>query len=279
MNTSTLGRGLNSLIPPAPGAGGDDGERVLQLDVDSISPNTQQPRQQFDHEALEDLINSIKQHGIIQPLVVVKHGDGYQLIAGERRLRAAKTLGKKKVPAVVRSASEQEKLELALVENVQRQNLNPIDKAVGYQRLMDEFSMTQEAVAKKVGQSRAAVANAVRMLTLSEEMQKALAEEKITEGHAKILLGVKDENKRQRLFDDIVKNNMTVRTAASQAKGTTVATHTRTPADPNMTAQQERLQEALGTKVRIDKKGNRGSIKIEFYSLEELKEIIKKIVS
>ncbi len=282
MTTSTLGRGLNSLIPPAPGTStGDDGERVLQIAVEDIKPNPHQPRQQFDHDALEELVSSIKEHGIIQPLVVIKQGSGYQLIAGERRFRAAQTLGKKKVPAVVRTASDQEQLELALVENVQRQNLNPIDKAIGYQRLVDEFSLTQEAVAKKVGQSRAAVANALRLLQLPESMQEALADGRLTEGHAKVLLSVKNESERERLFQDIIKHKLTVRVAEGQAsRSTTVRTHTRhSGGDPNLVAQEDRLREALGTKVSLKRSGKQGTITIHFYSSEELGEIIRKITS
>lgn len=281
MTTSTLGRGLNSLIPPMPGtASGDDGERVLQIPIDDIKPNPQQPRQQFDHDALEDLISSIKAHGIIQPLIVIKHGSGYQLIAGERRFRAARTLGKKKVPVIVRSATEQQQLEIALVENVQRQNLNPIDKAIGYQRLIDEFSMTQEAVAQKVGQSRAAVANALRLLQLPQFMMESLADGRLTEGHAKALLSIKNEAERERLFQEIIKNKLTVRVAEGKARRSTpVRAHTRHSTDPNVAAQEDRLREALGTKVSLKRTGTAGTITIYFYSPEELGEIIRKITS
>ena len=206
MAKRSLGRGLSSLIPPkgvsisaTQEAGSkDSGERISEVSVDQIKANPHQPRQQFDRESLEDLINSIKVHGILQPLVVVKVQGGYELIAGERRLRAAKTLELSRVPVVVRTASEQEKLELALVENVQRQNLNPIEKASGYQLLVDEFSLTQEEVSKKVGQSRAAVANTLRLLSLPATIQNAISEGELTEGHAKVLLSVSSDRDREK---------------------------------------------------------------------------------
>ncbi|MBI5037707.1 MAG: ParB/RepB/Spo0J family partition protein [Candidatus Kerfeldbacteria bacterium] len=281
MTSTTLGRGLSSLIPPMPGQSGSaGGEQVLQIPIDQIKPNPQQPRHQFDHDALDDLIQSIKTHGIIQPLVVIRVGSGYQLIAGERRLRAAKMLDKQKVPAVVRSASEQQQLELALVENVQRQNLNPIDKAIGYQRLIDEFSMTQEAVAKQVGQSRAAVANAVRLLALPQPMRDALADGRLTEGHAKVLLSVKTDTERERIFQDILQNKLTVRGAETHVRTTTVHGHTRrAQTDPNLKASEEALEEKLGTKVQLKRTGSSGTITIHFYSREELDQIIRTITS
>ncbi len=285
MSTSTLGRGLSSLIPLKSIKESLDNkdsvglkERVYEVEVDKIQPNPRQPRQNFDRALLEDLINSIKVHGIIQPLVVFESSDGYQLITGERRLRAAKMLGLKKVPVVVRNASEQEKLELALVENVQRQNLNPIERAYGYQGLVDEFNLTQEEVAKKVGQSRAAVANTLRLLSLPDEIQKALQEEKITEGHAKALLGIVTSEERRRLFKEILKNKLSVRLAESQARKVTVRKHIRHKTiDPNLHEKEELLQESLGTKVEIKKKGGQGTITVHFYSAEELQEIISKI--
>jgi len=285
MNKSTLGRGLSSLISPKSikenleekGIGGP-GDQIEKAEVDKIQPNPHQPRQNFDRDSLEDLINSVKIHGIIQPLVALKVGDRYQLITGERRLRAAKILGLKKVPVMVRSASEQEKLELALVENVQRLNLNPIERAYGFQRLIDEFNLKQEEVARKVGQSRAAVANTLRLLTLPIEMQQALQAGKLTEGHAKALLGVKSESDRHKLFKEILRNKLNVRLAESQARKVTVRKHARRISkDPNLQEKEELLQESLGTRVEINKKGQQGTINIHFYSGEELQEIIRKI--
>ena len=253
-------------------------EKIVMLDVNVIQGNPHQPRKDFNSLYLDDLINSIKVHGIIQPLVVAQTPAGYQLVVGERRLRAAKALSMKKVPVVVRSVSEQEKLELALVENVQRQDLNPIERSWGYKRLIDEFNFTQEEMGKKVGQSRAAVTNSLRLLTLPEEMQKALTEGRITEGHAKVLLGVKSEQERDRLFREIMRHNLTVRDA-EKARNVVVKKHLRRISkDPKLEAQEQKLREVLGTKVIINKRGQRGQIMIEFYSEDELNEIIKNII-
>ncbi len=285
MPDNILGRGLGSLIPPkrikqdledknlAPLTSADS-----SLAIDLILPNPQQPRHEFDRASMEDLVNSIKEHGIIQPLVVVQSADGYHLIAGERRLRAAKILGLKKVPVVFRSASEQQKLELALVENVQRQNLNPIERAYGYQRLVNEFNLTQLEVAKKVGQSRAAVANTLRLIGLPAAIQTALQQGTITEGHAKVLLSVKSSEEQDRLFKQIARGGLTVRTAEHQAQKISGRKQPRRRSqDPNMTEKEETLQQALGTKVEIRRAGQQGTVVVYFYSKEELDEIIKKI--
>lgn len=284
----SLGRGLGSLIPPKSVSSSvtqeadsiDSGERILEVSVDQIKTNPHQPRQQFDRESLEGLINSIKVHGIVQPLVVVKIQGGHELIAGERRLRAAKMLGLKRVPVVVRTASEQEKLELALVENVQRQDLNPIEKASGYQLLVDEFNLTQEEVGNKVGQSRAAVANTLRLLSLPATIQNAISEGELTEGHAKVLLSVSSDRDREKLFKEILNTKLSVRATEGKVKKSTVRKHTRrTSKDPNLLEKEEQLQATLGTRVEIVKKGNSGHVMIHFYSGEELQEIINKINS
>lgn len=283
MASSTLGRGLESLIPGKRGTaasmqGAPSGDRIREVPVMSIHPNPHQPREAIAHGTLEELTSSIKEHGIIQPLVVVVEGDGYQLIAGERRLRAAKVLGLKQVPVVIRTATEQQQLELAIVENVQRVNLNPIEKANGYQRLMEEFTLTQEEVAQKVGQSRSAVANALRLLTLPPEMQRALQEEKMTEGHAKVLLGVQSATERTRIFNEIVKNSLSVRRTEAQAKTVSVRRHIRRVSqDPNLAEKENNLQAVLGTKVEIRQKGDQGTVTIHYYSPEELQEIIRTI--
>jgi len=283
---ASLGRGLAALIPSKIDKDLVEtkeilgpSEKIIMLDVNAIQSNPHQPRKDFDRAYLEDLMSSIKVHGIIQPLVVAKTPAGYQLVVGERRLRAAKFLSMRKVPAIMRSVSEQEKLELALVENVQRQNLNPIERAWGYKRLIDEFNLTQEEVAKKVGQSRAGVTNSLRLLTLPEEMQKALTEGRITEGHAKVLLGVKTEQEMDRLFREILRHNLTVRDTESARKVVVKRHLRRITKDPQLEVQEQKLRETLATKVSINKHGQRGQIMIEFYSDDELKEIIKKIIS
>lgn len=285
MSTSTLGRGLNSLIPSKKikeeieeKISGKH-ENILELETDLIKPNPHQPRKSFDRDMLEDLINSIKIHGIIQPLVVYKEGNQYNLIAGERRHRAAKVIGLEKVPVVIRTATDQEKLELAIVENIQRQNLNPIEKAIGYKKLADDFNMTQEEVSKKVGQSRVAVTNSLRLLTLSSEIQEALKDGKITEGHAKVILSAESPQAQKNIFKDIISNKLSVRKAEAKVQKVKVRNHSRIIAssDPNLTAKQDILQESLGTKVEIKENDGQGTITIHYYSKEELNEIIRKI--
>jgi ParB family transcriptional regulator, chromosome partitioning protein len=285
MSKSTLGRGLSSLIPSRSDdqdksvSGSTPQDRIHEIGVERIQPNSHQPRQNFDRESLDGLIDSIKVHGIIQPLIVLETRGEYQLIAGERRLRAAKLLGLKKVPVIVRSATNLEKLELAIVENIQRQNLNPMERARAYQRLIDEFNLTQEEVAQKVGQSRAAVTNTLRLLHLPPEMQAAIYDGKITEGHAKVLLGVASDEERVRIFKEILKNNLSVRLTEAQAKKVSVKKHLRLlRKDANLREKEEQLQEALGTKVEIKKSGQQGAILVHFYSGEELLEIIRKII-
>lgn len=285
-----LGRGLGSLIPKKIASEvisednksilfGHASDNVMQIPVDAISVNPLQPRQVFDHEGLEELIESIKIHGIIQPLIVSRTSEGYELIAGERRLRAAKTIGLSSVPALVREVKEQEKLELALIENVQRRNLNPIEKGVAYQRLGNEFNLTQEEVAKKMGVSRAAIANTIRLLDLPEEVQKAVAENAITEGHAKVIAGLETESEQLDFLKKILQYNFTVRDAEAEKRRFEKKTvsHHRQFKDPILEEKEDRLRGKLNTKVSIKKKGERGQIIIDFYSDEELDAIVRGI--
>ncbi|PIT90330.1 MAG: hypothetical protein COU22_02735 [Candidatus Komeilibacteria bacterium CG10_big_fil_rev_8_21_14_0_10_41_13] len=289
-----LGRGLNSLIPnkinntlnEEQSAGGqindaDRQEKVWQIEVDKIAANPLQPRQTFDHADLEDLVNSIKKHGILQPLIVVKAGSGnYQLIAGERRLRAAKISEFKTVPCLIKDVEELQQLEMALIENVQRANLNPIEEAVAYQKLIDDFSLTQEEVASRVGKKRTTIANALRLLDLPDEVQSALRENKISVGHAKVILSAETETARLDILKQILKFNLTVRGAEGEVKKTQVKSHSRSVSkDPEIQEKEDLLRKALGTKVKVNKKGPSGQITIEFYSAEELNEIIQRIIS
>jgi len=284
LKPSGLGRGLSALIPnkikpevlPEDSALRPKEEKVLQIAVNEIKTNPQQPRADFSHESLEDLINSIKEHGILQPLIVTQTVAGYQLIVGERRLRAAKILEQATVPAIVREAQEQQQLELALVENLQRKDLNPIEEAVAYQRLIDEFSLTQEAVAKRVGKNRAVVANILRLLYLPTEIQKALIEGKINYSTARVIVGLPAEQ-RLDFFAKVLKNDLTVRAVEGQAKKIAVRKHFRQAQDPQIKAWEEALERSLQTKVVIKKSGATGQIIIEFYSAEELAELLKKL--
>ena len=285
-----LGRGLGSLIPNKKIAeniiskdnrgiiGEDFKNKVLEVPVELVEVNPHQPRQVFDHAELEELIESIKQHGIIQPLIVTKTEDGYQLIAGERRLRSAKIIGLNTVPVLVREAGEQEKLELSLIENIQRKNLNPIEKAYSYQRLMDEFNLSQEASAKKLGINRSVLANTVRFLELPEDVQKALASGDITEGHAKVIAGLDSEKEQLDFLKKISQYNFTVRDAEKQIRKTRSKTTTRAVKSPELEEKEDLLRSKLNTKVFIKKNGKKGQIMIDFYSDEEMNYIISEII-
>jgi len=286
-----LGRGLGSLIPKKAVTeaiseknkdilADDNGEKILQIPTNSIEPNPQQPRQVFNHQDLEELIESIKKYGIIQPLVVSKSGEGYQLIAGERRWRSAKIIGLATVPSILREASEQEKLELALIENIQRRDLNPIERAIAYQKLMDEFNLNQEEVAEKMGVSRSGVANTLRFLDLPEEVQKALADEKITEGHAKVIAGLPTEKDKLEFLNKVLQYNFTVRDAERESRQISKKAHNyrRPSKDVFVEEKEDLLRTNLNTKVNIKKQGEAGQIVIDFYSAEELDSIVNRIV-
>ncbi len=252
--------------------------QVLEIEIDKIIANPYQPRVKFDEGKLEELSQSIKSHGIIQPLVVSQNGSQFELIAGERRLQASKIAGLKKIPAVIRKVKDKEKLELALAENVQRHNLNPIEEAKAYHKMEEEFQMNQEEIARKIGKSRSAIANKMRLLKLPIEVQKSLIEEDITEGHAKAILSIDNTEKQRALLNLILKSNLTVRQTEDKSKEVSVKSHRRKiQSDPELKELENKLMEFLGTKVRINKSGDGGKITIEYYSEEELNGILEKI--
>jgi ParB family chromosome partitioning protein len=295
-----LGRGLASLIPQknlkkndgstnAPQAVFQNtrtesnavGKKEIQeVEISRIVPNTQQPRFNFDPEKLAELANSIKYHGIIQPLVVNKKGEQFEIIAGERRYQASKIAGLTKVPVIVREAEEKEKLELAIVENVQRHDLNSLEEAKAYKKLIDDYQMSQEEVADRMGKSRSAVANKVRLLGLPVEIQRALVSGKITEGHAKAILAITTPEKQRALFEMILKDNLTVRQVEGKVQEISVRSHNRVVnVDPEIKNLENKLIGALGTKVKITKSGKGGRIIIDYYSQEDLDSVLNKIVS
>lgn len=282
MMKPALGRGLGSLIPHKqtlteqviPEAR----HEVLDLDVGQIVENPRQPRTHFSPSELEDLISSIQEHGILQPLIVTRHGSGYELIAGERRLRAARTLGLKTVPAIVRDASEQQKLELALIENIQRQDLNAVEEAVAYRALIDEFNLTQDQVAKRVGKSRSNVANILRLLELPEEMLVALRDGRITKSHARTLLSQEDSTKQRALFAQMLEGGMSVHEAEARVVSKKASKRGVTAKDPNVAAHEKRLREVLGTRVDISESGGKGKITIAFYSREEFLNLLDRLI-
>jgi len=254
------------------------GNNVQDIEILRIVPNPHQPRLNFDQEKLQELADSIKEHGVIQPIVATKEGNQYEIIAGERRFQASKLAGLKTVPVIIREANEQQKLELAIIENIQRHNLNPIEEAKSYLKLENDFDISQEEVALKVGKSRSAVANKTRLLKLPVEIQKALIEEKITEGHAKAILALENPEKQRALFEIIIKNNLTVRQTEDKTKEVSVKNHKRMVSVDSETKEViNRLTGALGTKVKISKSGDKGKILIDFYSQEELNDIVEKI--
>lgn len=280
-----LGRGLSALIPklvspkvvpPTSPVAAPAPDQIHQVPPELIAPNPHQPRQDFDHEGMEELIASIQQHGIIQPLVVTRVGGGYQLIAGERRLRAAKIVQLATVPVLVRDVERQQQLELALIENIQRQNLNPVEEAVAYQRLVAEFNLTQEALAERLGKSRSGITNTLRLLNLSEEIQQAVVAGKISAGTARVIAGVPAEQ-QGKLFKRALKQNWTVRAVEAAARVVNVRRYRRRIADPQVRTYEEQLELALGTKVRIKKAGSAGHIAVEFFSDEELASLVGKL--
>lgn len=288
MARSGLGKGLGALIgPPAAAAKSDaaeSGERVHQISLGSILPSPLQPRKDFQREALQELIDSIRQHGIIQPLIVRQAGARFELIAGERRWRAAQELGLATVPAIVRTASDLQVLELSLIENLQRADLNPIEEAQGYARLANEFGMRQEDIAVKVGRSRAAVANALRLLDLHPQVQVWLAQNLLSVGHAKVLLALKQPEEQLLCAETVLRRNATVRyTERLVARQLGIVRgrrrSRRASADVNTTATaveelQNRLQQHLATHVTIHHGERRGRIEIEYYGSDDLQRIV-----
>lgn len=273
-----LGRGLDSLIPTAKVEEtiGFRSADVVEVDVSQISPNPHQPRHTFDEDALVELADSIKEHGIIQPLIVSKKGDRYELIAGERRLRAAKIVNLLTVPVIVRTYSEQQKLEVAIIENIQRYDLNPLEEAMTFQRLVDDFNLTQEEVARKMGKSRSAIANTLRLLNLPVEIKRGLVDRKITEGHARAILSVESPKKQIALYEEIINQKLNVRTVEAKAKEVSKKP-LRSIGGGIYSDIEGQMRDSIGTKVKIIPQGKGGKIVIDFYSDEELERIINQI--
>lgn len=254
-----------------------DRSKVLDLNPDQIGINPMQPRKNFNEHNLNELAESIRQYGIIQPLIVTQTNGKYELIAGERRLRAAKILGMQSVPAIIRQAGEQQKLELALVENLQREDLNPIETAIAYRKLLDEFNLSQDQLAEKVGKSRPVITNTLRFLNLPSEIQEALIEGKITEGHAKVIAGLESEIQQLSLYNKILLNKMSVDRSISETRnmgGTKMARIKINYADKD---KEFAFRQFFGTKAEVRRRGRGGEIIIYFYSDEDLEEIVNKI--
>jgi len=304
MTKPVLGRGLSALLAgsaatfkPAPGgvavpvpmppeASADNRERVERLRIVLIQPSTLQPRKDFPAESLRELADSIKAQGILQPLIVRPRGGGYELIAGERRWRAAQALGLTEVPAIVREADDRMVLEIMLIENLQRENLNPIEEAQGYQQLLTQFELTQEQAAEKVGKSRAVVANSLRLLKLSPEIQLHLRVGRLSVGHAKVILGLEGEAEQNLAVERVLRGGLNVRqteelVARIQDRGVSgpgqeaVHHRGRFVRDAHIVALENRLQEHFGTKVSLRYRRGRGLVELRFFSDAELERILE----
>ena len=271
-----LGRGLDALISSANTL--NEGRSIVEIRLNEVEPNIEQPRKVFDQEKLETLAESIKEHGVVQPIIVRKEGSRYIIVAGERRWRASKLAGLKTIPVIIKDLSTREVMEIALIENLQREDLNPIEEAEAYQKLMEEYEMTQEEVAKIVGKSRAAIANSVRLLTLTNEIKEMLLDGRITSGHARTLITIPDMERQNELAKEIVEKNLSVREieklAALENKKSTPRKKPISKNNIEVTNLEEKLRTAYGTKINLVRGKNKGKIVFEYYSNDEFDRII-----
>lgn len=289
MARKALGRGLDALLPPAaapalpPGIIATNDQpagAITEVDIDRVRPNPRQPRESFNEEALDSMAASLRERGMLQPLLVRQHGDGYQIIAGERRWRAAQRAGWRRVPVVVREATTIEALELALIENIQREDLNALEEGRAYEFLSSEAGLTQEQVAERVGRERSTVANYIRLLSLPERVQELVVEGTLSMGHARALLGLKDRALQIRLAESIIAGGLSVRQTESRVRRARQAGKGDVPraVDPDTVAAQDRLSRALGAPVKIRGK-EKGRIEIRFTSLDELDRLYEQLLS
>ena len=272
-----LGKGLDMLFSEDNPVSIKSG--ITDLKLVQVEPNSNQPRKTFDNEKLEILADSIKEHGLIQPIIVVKNKKGnYTIVAGERRWRAAKKAGLETIPAVIKDYSDRTVTEVALIENLQREDLNPIEEALGYKSLMDEYKLTQDEISKRIGKSRSAVANSLRLLTLQKELQKYLISGQISEGHARAILSLNGEVLREFLLNRIIDEGLNVRQAEKLAKDLQVVKEEKpkkvTAADIEIEKIKNRLEQGFGTKVKIKNGASKGKIEIEYYGNDDLERIL-----
>lgn len=276
MAKNVLGKGLQALISDLP-----ESKKIIEVRTDLLKPNPFQPRTVFDAETLNNLASSIQNHGMIQPIVVVKLESGYQIVAGERRWRAAKLLGLEKVPVLVQDYDQVKMLEIALIENLQRDDLNPIEVAVCYQRLIDELSFTQDELAKRIGKSRVAVTNALRLLKLPEVVKKYVSCETLSGGHAKAILGLKESEQQIALAEKVISEGLSVRQTEELVKVYQEIKSESTVQKKLLSTEfieiEERLKNFFGTKVAIHQGKKKGHIKIEYYSSEDLERILSSL--
>ena len=281
MERRALGKGLSALIPEKTVEAATHREEIIYVQSGQIKPNPFQPRENFDQLSIEELAQSIKEKGVIQPLLVRRRGDNYELIAGERRFRASNILGLKEIPVIVRDVSDQDSLELALIENIQREGLNPIEEAHAYQHLMDKFKVTQEKISEVLGKARVTITNTLRLLKLPHEIQEEMKKGRISFAHGRALLEIEDTNHQRKLVQDIISKGLSVRELENLIKSSRPKLIKRKigqgQREPLVAILEEQLQHALATKVRISKRKKRGHINIEFYSQEDLERIVNVI--
>jgi len=265
---TALGKGLEALIP-------ERGEEVIYLDIDRIFPGEQQPRKAFKDNSLKELATSIKEKGVLQPVIVSRAGDGtFRLVTGERRWRAASLAGLRKIPALIKNVASKDSLEIALIENIQREDLNPIETAEAFSRLITDFKLTQEELSDKVGKDRATVANYLRLLKLPEEIKSLIYNGSLSIGHAKAILTIDGKANQIEAARKIIKKGLSVREAEILARKGSGPQKVKLNKDPQISSLEEKLIRSLGTKVRILNKGKKGKIEIEYYSLEELDRLL-----
>jgi ParB family chromosome partitioning protein len=273
-----LGKGLDALIPSLEV---EDNDQILEVLIRDIRPNPYQPRKEFDEKALDELAESIKEHGVIQPLIVRKSIKGFELVAGERRLRASDRAGLPKVPVVVKDFSNEQVMEIALIENLQRENLNAIEIARAYDKIMKQFSLTQEELAKKVGKSRPHVANFMRLLHLPQVIQDNVSRGTLSMGHARALLAVEDDQTKCKIAEEVVRKDLSVRQIEELIKELTQRTPFETKEKPKkdlfVSQLEEKLCATFGTSVQIKQGKNKGKIEIEFYTNDDLERILELI--
>ena len=273
-----LGRGLGALIPEQEEKVLEEEKKSILIDINSIRPNSEQPRKAFDEEKILALSESIKQYGIIQPLVLNKIDDNYIIVAGERRWRAAKKAGITEVPAVIMNLSDKEILEISLIENIQRQDLNPIEEAIAYKKLMEEFSLTQEELSTRIGKSRTAITNTMRLMNLDPRVQEYIIDGVLSEGHGRALLGIIDKELQYKTAQKVIDEKLSVRQLEAIVKqlGKTKINKEKKEEvyNPYYKDIENRFENLLGTKVNIDAKKNKGKIEIEYYSEDDLQRII-----
>lgn len=267
-----MGRGLGALIQPVRPV--EEERKTDAAAIESVRPNPYQPRTSFPEQALEELASSIRQKGLIQPLLVRRNGDHFELIAGERRLRAAQLAGLRQVPIIVRDVGDEDSLELALIENLQRENLNPLEEAKAFQRLGDEFGLTQEEIASRVGKRRSTVANAVRLLSLPAAVQEKIEAGAISAGHARALLGLASADKQEDLARAVAENRLSVRDTERVVQRETASS----PIDPDCQAMEDELTRSFGTRVRIKQsRGGSGRIELHYHSMDALNGLLERL--